>query len=89
MVFSQVVFAGSFEDGLAAYERGDYSAAGTEFRKAAEQGDLRGQALLGSMYDHGQGVTQDYKEAAKWYRKAAEQGDRLAQYSLGVMYYEG
>ena len=55
----------------------------------AEQGDVFAQAILGLMYDIGQGVAQDYKEAMKWYTKAAEQGDANAQYSLGLMYNNG
>ena len=43
-------------------------------RKAAEQGDARGQSALGFMYENGHGVEQDYGTAVEWYRKAAEQG---------------
>ena len=44
---------------------------------------------LGSMYQNGQGVSQDYKEAAKWYRLSAEQGNAVAQYNLGLSYANG
>ena len=56
------------------------------FRKAAEQGHARAQAVLGFMYANGRGVPQDYAEAAKWHHKAAEQGVAEAQSTLGVMY---
>ena len=59
------------------------------YRKAAEQGDARGQFYLGFMYAKGQGVPQDYKEAEKWFRKAAEQGNADAQLNLGFMYDNG
>ena len=59
------------------------------FRKAAEQGDADGQALLGFLYEIGLGVPQEDAEAVKWYRLAAEQGDATAQYNLGVMYANG
>jgi len=59
------------------------------YRKAADQGYVRGQYNLGNMYAIGTGVPEDDKEAVKWFRKAAEQGDAQAQYNLGVMYYEG
>lgn len=39
---------------------------------------------LGTMYDKGQGVTQDYVEAEKWYRKAAELGNAEAQLTLSM-----
>ncbi len=40
----------------------------------AEQGYAVAQAILGSMYYLGNGVTKDDEEAFKWYRKAADQG---------------
>ncbi len=76
-----------FEDGVAAYQRGDYATAVKEFRAVAEQGDTDAQYNLGFMYDVAKGVVQDYKkEAVKWYRKAADQGHTSAQYNLGFMY---
>ncbi len=47
------------------------------------------QFMLGSMYsmyEGGEGVTQDYVQADTWYRKAAEQGHSGAQYMIGVNY---
>ena len=61
-----------FDEGLAAYGRGDYETALREWRPLAEQGLAVAQFNLGLMYDEGQGVPQDYAEAVKWYRKAAE-----------------
>ena len=61
----------------------------SEVQKAAEQGDVDAQGLLGAMYFRGRGVAQDYKQAVAWYRKAAEQGDAKAQLLLGVMYDNG
>jgi TPR repeat protein len=55
----------------------------------AEQGDVRAQDHLASMYYYGRGVPQDYTEAVRWYRKAAEQGDVTAQQNLGYMFYSG
>jgi len=78
--------AGPFEDASAAYERGDYATALRIWRALADQGDIRGKTLLGSMYDAGQGVPQDDAEAVNWYRKAADQGDAGAQNNLGLMY---
>jgi TPR repeat protein len=81
--------AGSFEDGLSAYERGDYVQAMNHWQPLAAQGDAAAQFNLGLMYRHGQGVPQDFREALKWYRKAAEQGHVWAQFNLGVMYRHG
>ena len=45
---------------------------------------LFAQAILGLMYDTGQGVPQDYAEAVKWYRLDAERGYASAQYILKI-----
>jgi TPR repeat protein len=87
--FAGSVAAGPFEDGVAAYQRGDYAMALPLFRKAAEQGFVVAQNNLGFMYANGQGVPQDYAAAVSWYRKAAEQGDATAQFNLGAMHYDG
>jgi uncharacterized protein len=81
--------AGPFEDGGAAFARGDYATAMRLWRPLAEQGDALAQSNLGQMYSRGQGVPQDYAAAASWYRKAADQGDAFAQYNLGIMYANG
>jgi TPR repeat protein len=61
-----------FDDGKAAYKRGDYAKAYAEFKPLAEQGNADAQCFLGMMYYNGYGVQKDYAQAAKWYRKAAE-----------------
>ncbi len=58
-------------------------------QKAAEQGNVDAQSLLGAMYANGEGVAQDYKQAVAWTRKAAEQGNVDAQRLLGAMYFNG
>ena len=78
-----------FDQGIAAYERGDWQSAYRLFRPLADQGDAYAQFNLGVMYDNGQGVAQDYFAAVSWYRKAAEQGIAGAQFNLGLMYFNG
>ena len=78
-----------FDEGLAAYNRGDYATALREFRPLAEHGDADAQFYLGFMYRRGVGVTLDYAEAVRWFRMAAEKGDANAQNSLGAMYGKG
>ncbi len=78
-----------FDEGTAAYQRGDYATALREFRPLAEQGAADAQFNLGVMYFKGRGVPQVHAEAVKWYRKAAEQGVAKAQYNLGHMYSYG
>jgi hypothetical protein len=77
------------EQGVVAYERGDYETALREFSLLAEQGDADAQIGLGILYSEGKGVPQDNSEAARWYRKAAEQGHADAQMMLGGMYLFG
>jgi len=65
----------SYQEGLDAYERGDYDTALKEFRPLAEQGDPLAQSYLGSMYYEGLwGAPQDYVLAHMWMNLAAAQG---------------
>jgi TPR repeat protein len=73
----------------AAYDEGDHAAALRLARPMAEQGDVRAQSLLGSMYYIGRGVVRDDAEAVKWSRLAADQGDAEARFRLGLMYSQG
>jgi len=85
------VLAGPFEDGKAAYERGDYVTALRLWRPLAEQGNALAQYYLGEMYEFGKGVSQNDAKAVTWFRKAAYSDQDLspAQYNLGVAYHEG
>src|SRR3990172_7889897 len=87
LIFGLTTPAGAgFDEGMAAYQRGDYAAALREWLPLAQQGDAAAQHNLGAMYDNGEGVALDDAEAIKWYRMAAEQGYVEAQASLGFMY---
>ncbi len=81
--------ADAFSDGVAAYQRGDYSSAIGHFRPLAENGNGDAQYNLGIMYDKGLGVPTDNAIAAGWYRKAADLGIIDAQCDLGILYMEG
>ena len=83
---AQASGAQTFEEAVAALERGDYAVAFESFSTLAEQGDARAQVSLGYMYVQRRGVSQDYTEALRWFRQAAEQGDARAQIKLGAMY---
>jgi uncharacterized protein len=84
-----VAAAEPLEDGLAAYQRGDYAAAIGYWRPLADRGDEYAQDSLGDLYAAGLGVPQDLAQAAAWYRKAAEQGYAPAQAYLGIIYWNG
>ncbi len=51
--------AGPWEDGMTAYNRGDYVPAIRLFRPLAEQGNAKAQKVLGVMYRRGQGVARN------------------------------
>jgi len=89
LLCSSVSRAGDLENGVKAYQEGNYVQAIELLRPLADQGNAGAQYNLGMMYDKGKGITQDYKEAVKWYRLAAEQGYATAQNNLGVMYVMG
>ena len=56
-----------FEEGQAAYARGDYETAVREWVPLAEQGNASVQFALGHRYAMGQGVSQDDAKAVKWF----------------------
>lgn len=57
--------------------------------KAATQGHVLAQELLGAMYLSGEQIPKDYAQALMWLTKAAEQGNVDAQVYLGYMYKDG
>ena len=89
MLFATPVVAGDFEDGVAAYQAGDYQKAFRLYKLLAEQGSIAAQYNLGMMYDIGEGVSEDDSKAVYWWRKAAEQGFAWAQYNLRQKYLRG
>ena len=63
-----------FDEGVAAYERGDYATALKEFRPLAEQGDADAQCDLGEHYAKGENSLQDVVAGHKWYSLCAALG---------------
>ncbi len=74
--------AGPWEDGVAAYNRGDYLPAVQIFRPLAAQGNAKAEKLLGTMYRKGQGVARSSAHAFVWLSRAAARGDRKARAEL-------
>lgn len=81
--------AADFDDGLKAYNAGDFASALATWQPMADKGAPHAQYNLGLMYARGQGVPQDFAKAADYYKKAAEQGVVEAEYNLGVLYGNG
>lgn len=72
MLITASATAGSFEDAIKAYDRGDYETTYQLIKPLAEQGNPDAQLMLGFLYEQGQGVPQDSAEMEKWHRGAAE-----------------
>jgi hypothetical protein len=79
---SAIVVAGPLEDGMAAYNRGDYVPAIYVFRALAAQGNAKAQSVLGVMYRRGQGVARNSARAFVWFSRAAARGDVRAKAEL-------
>ena len=89
LVMSATSWAGDFENGLAAFNEGDYSKAGLLLQSAAAQGNPRAMYVLAYMFNNGLGMTRNPNKAQYWFTMSAERGDAYSQYSLGRMYEEG
>jgi hypothetical protein len=74
--------AGPWEDGMAAYNRGDYLPAVRLFRPLAEQGNAKAQKVLGVMFRKGEGVPKSAVRARMWFGLAAKRGDTGAKAGL-------
>ena len=77
-----------YDAGVAAYERGHYSAALYDFDKRANQGDPIAQFCLAFMYRNGKGVRTDENEAMYWYTESAKQDYAPAQNNLAALHFQ-
>ncbi len=77
------------EQGVAAYDAEDYTAALPLLIQSAEKGDSEAQYTLGRMYFYGWGVAKDEDRALELFRAAADQGNPGGQTGLGVLYSRG
>jgi len=75
-------WAGPWEDGMAAYNRGDYVPAIRLFRPLAEAGNPKAQSVIGMMYRKGQGVVKSSGRAFMWFSLAAKRGNGKAKAEL-------
>ena len=89
VMLSGVALADDFQEGVEAYEEGNYATAFAKFDLLAEGGNPRAQFNLGLLYDNGEGVKKDAKKAFDLWLMAAKNGHIGAQYNLGLKYIEG
>jgi hypothetical protein len=89
-VFGAGARAQSYDDGMRAYNAGDFAKALKIWGPVAENGDAVAQYSLGKLLENGgAGVPRDPAAAAKWYQRSASQGIAAAQNNLGLMYAQG
>jgi len=75
-------YAGPWEDGMVAYNRGDYVPAIRLFRPLAEAGNPKAQNQIGLMYRKGEGVQPSPARAFMWFSLAARRGEAKARAGL-------
>ena len=81
---------GEFEQGVKAFDAGDYASARKLLLPLAEHhGYTKAMNILGKMAELGLGGKVNGPEAKKWYEKAALLGSKDDMYNLGVLYGEG
>ncbi len=78
-----------YNNGVAAYEAGDYEKAVEYYSIAAACGHRGAQCNLGFCYQNGLGCEADVRTAVRYYRMAAEQDSGVAELNLALCYLHG
>lgn len=78
-----------FELGKFYSRKEEYAKAAKWYEKAAINGYVQAQYILGDMYEKGCGVEENYEKSVEWYQKASDAGHADAQNDLGWMYING
>lgn len=78
----------TMQNGIAAYDQGDYIKAEKIFKGLALKDNLEAQKKLAVMYDLGLGVEKNRVKAKELYMAAAEKGDADSQWNIGLIYQE-
>ncbi len=81
---AQVTMASMYATGKGAPK--DLSIARQWALKAAEQGDTKGQYLIGRMYLIGEGGSKEVEKGKYWLKKAEDQGNTQAGQLLWLFY---
>ena len=78
-----------YEDGVLAYDAGDYGIAYAEFSALSAGGHAGADFMLGAMYFYGKGKPRDNALAATWFHKSARKGNVAAQLAYGSLHIRG
>lgn len=76
----------SLQEGLEAYQQGDFPRAISIYTQLAERDEGTALFSLGVMSERGEGGPVNREQARLWYQRAAEAGNQFAQYNLGQMF---
>jgi TPR repeat protein len=79
----------SINEGIAAYNKGNYAVALKEFSAAANEGNAVGKHLLASLYYQGHGVDRDLTKAVALFKEAAAVNYLPSLANLALMYSTG
>ena len=79
-------FKSEYLKGVKLHQNRNFKAAYKVIKPLADKGYVHAQALLGMMYESGEGVMRNQSTAINWYRLAAAQNSPEAQYYLGEIY---
>lgn len=78
------------DQGLNAYNSGNYDLAVAKMKAPAEAGDPTAQNTMGLIWLEGLGSTpKNFDNALTWFSKAAQNGEPYAMNNIGVMYENG
>ena len=83
-----LAYAG-LDDGIPAYDKGDYAQAYKVLKPLAEHGNAEAQSRLGWMYNFADGVPKDYGEAVESLADRLSKAMYSGQCYMGVMYEMG
>jgi len=78
-----------YKEGMVLYLQKRYEEARALFEKACDGGEITGCYNLGSLYQNGQGVSQDYAQARTLDQKACDGGQMSGCNNLGQLYQYG
>lgn len=81
--------AAGYDEGVLAYNRGDFAMAYDEFLPLARNGDTASISALGALYIRGAGVVANPPAALALFRRAAEKGHAEAIHNLGLVHLAG
>ena len=78
-----------YNQGLQAYDIGEYQDAYTVWLPLAKEGNAIAQFNIAHMHEVGEGVEKNTVKALQWYQRAAVQGYAEAQNNLGILFSSG